>query len=331
MTSQKDMLAMASLEDRQKFYRNKALKLEQSMIFAKEEVAQLKKELSEKTAKTKDIDKNYEKLKNQLAALNKDYVALKQREQEIQKKLDTAEATIELLKQNQRAASDLSSDEYRHRVQGYERLLGEVQTEINDKNRRIEVYEKRLAILEHRLKNEHKKTEPIPAPSNDGHQQEKYGAISYINYVWILSGKKSLIQGDVLIENTGALSLDTPTICFRFHPGDIAALKGHVIHEEDAPLEQSEQEENVWVILDMEGGSEKNQSGEIWVRPSDPIIINPGQSTAFTNFQIPVDHSYLDSVRIECFVFFGDDVYKVKCGNEIVVNTSFHEQKSDID
>jgi len=331
MTSQKDMLTIASLEDRQKFYRNKALKLEQSMIFAKEEVAQLKKELDEKTAKTKAVDKSYEKLKHQLSSLNKDYETLKQHEQEIQEKLDSAEATIEMMKQNQRSKSDLSSDEYHRRVQGYERLLGEVQTEINDKNRRIEVYEKRLAILEHRLKNERKRTETAPVPNADSHHPVKYGAVSYINYVWILNGRKSLIQGDVLIENTGSLPLDTPTICFRFHPGDIAALKGHVVHEEDLPLAEGEQEENVWVILDTEDGSEKNESGEIWVRPSDSLVINPRQSTAFTNFQIPIDHSYLDSVRIECFVFFGDNVYKVRCGNEIVVNTSFHEQKSDID
>lgn len=327
MTNSKDMLTIASLEDRQKYYRNKALKLEQNMIFAKEELAQLKEELSEKSAKTKKINQTHQELIQQLSDLKKDYEALELRYHEIQDKLDNAEATIAQLKQNQRATTDLSSETYQHRVQGYERLLGEVQNEINDKDKRIAVYEKRLAILENRLKNERKKVEPVAAAGE--RNKANYRAISYINYAWILSGKKSLIQGSVVIENTGSLPLATPTICFRFHPGDIAALKGHVIHEEDALAGESEQEENQWVILDMEDESDMNPTGEIWVRPSESSILNPDQSTAFTNFQIPIDHSYLDSVRIECFVFFGEDTYKIKCGNEIVVNTSFKKQDSE--
>ncbi|MET1248071.1 hypothetical protein ABWW58_04675 [Sporolactobacillus sp. STCC-11] len=324
MTNSKDMLTIASLEDRQKYYRNKALKLEQSMIFAKEKLAQLKEELSEKSEKTKEINRNHQKLIQQLSDLKKDYEALTLRYQEIQDKLDKAEATIAQLKQNQRATTDLSHETYQHRVQGYERLLGEVQKELNDKDKRIAVYEKRLAILENRLKNERKKVEPVAEPGDRG--TANYRAISYINYAWILSGKKSLIQGNVVIENTGSLPLGTPTICFRFHPGDIAALKGHVLHEEDALAGEGEQEENQWIILDMEDESDMNPTGEIWVRPSGSLILNPDQSTAFTNFQIPIDHSYLTSVRIECFVFFGEDMYKIKCGNEIVVNTSFTKQ-----
>ncbi|MCO7174535.1 hypothetical protein ACFP7A_03495 [Sporolactobacillus kofuensis] len=326
MVNQKDKLNSASLEDRQKFYRNKALKLEQAVIFAREEVVQLKSELEDEQVKSRKAEQLKVEIQRKSAELKKEYDALNDQLQAAREKIEEAEKKIADLKRNQRADSDLSDEIYHHRVEGYEKLLTDMQKALNEKVNRIEIYERRIAILERRLKNEQKKAVPVPTPGDD-HNDLKSRAVAFLNYVWMLNGFKSVIQGDVIIENTGSIPLKTPTVCFRFHPGDLATLKGRVVHEEDAYGEDREQGEHLWVILDTEEDQDTNQNGEIWVRPLELSDLLPGQSIAFNNFQIPIDHTYSDSVRIECFVFFGEDEYKIKCGNQIVISMVSREEK----
>lgn len=325
LADQKNTLNMASLADRQKFYRDKALRLEQEIIFAREEALQLKQELKDLRLKEKQSGTILQEAEDRLGSLKNDYHDLLQKYQEAQEHHAEFEKRIADLEKTQRSDSDISIETYRYRVKGYEQLLSEVQGQLNDKEKRIAVYERRLAILEKRLKSEREK---VREPSMEGVEgetgQPEYRATALLDYTWILDERKSLVRGQVLIENTGTASLESPVLCFRFHPEDAANLKGRVYREEDPLAEDDAGGQVRWVIMDSDGSDGERKDGDIWIRPSDQLIVGPGKIITFNDFQIPFDYQYANTLHVECFVFFNEGTYKIKCANQILINASFH-------
>ncbi|WP_332237521.1 hypothetical protein [Sporolactobacillus sp. KGMB 08714] len=325
MADHGNTLSMASLADRQKFYRDKALRLEQEIIFTREEALQLQQELKELKLKEKQSGSALQEAEGRLASLKNDYRDLLQKHQEAQKQHDESEKRIADLEKNQRSDSDMSIETYRYRVKGYEQLLSEVQEQLNDKEKRIALYERRLAILEKRLKSEREKPkEPEGQDVERAEGRFEHRATALLDYTWVLDERKSLVRGQVLIENTGTASLESPVLCFSFQPEDAADLKGRVYREED-PLTDDDAGGRIrWLIMDGDGTGGEEREGEIWIRPSDHLTIAPGETIAFNDFQIPFDYQYSETLHVDCFVFFSGGAYKIKSANQILINASFH-------
>lgn len=321
MTKQKETWTVAAMADRQKFYRDKALKLEQEIIFAKEEVAQLKEEMTRMQAERLSGENSRQETEQELKKQKEAYDALAEKYRGTRHNLEQLSARVSALEKNQRRPSDLSEETYRHRVKGYEQLLADVQKELNDRGKRIEVYERRIANLEQRLQLEKKRGKHVETGNLSATPTlPERRATAVMDYTWIHDGQRSIIHGHVRIENTGAAPLDAPVLCFRFDPGDAAILKGHVYQGGERGSEEKEAGAIRWAIV--EGDSEETETGEIWVRPVNPLLIEPGQSVTFSEFQIPIDHNYIERMGVQCFVFFGEDTYKIRCANRILINVS---------
>lgn len=76
MGEQKKSLNYARLVNRQKFYREKSLKLERNLIFAREKLSLLEEKLKIVQGQSKTADHAYKKLQTEFSSLKTNYEAL---------------------------------------------------------------------------------------------------------------------------------------------------------------------------------------------------------------------------------------------------------------
>ncbi|TCP19511.1 hypothetical protein EV207_16216 [Scopulibacillus darangshiensis] len=322
MDEPKEALSYARLVSRQKYYKEKALKLEKDFIFTKEQLTQVEQQLQETKIQAADHDK----IQKELEALSNAYGQLKEKydreTQENQTQLQGLQVKIETLQKSQRSEDDVDNETYQQRVKGFERLLGEVQQEINEKEKEIAVYKRRLLTLEKRLKatGEPQLSEEPNLSESNNVTRPSYRAITYSDYAIILEEKRHIIRGDFVIENVGEEPLSTPMLCFRFNPGDTAVLKGRVYHIDDALAREGDIDGVCWVFLDNDWAKESKERGEIWVHPLNKVSVDPGESLRLNDFQVPVENQFYNHLSIEVFVYFQDIDYKVKAANQILIN-----------
>ena len=321
MDDPKQTLSVARIIDREKFYKRKALQLEQELIFANEQVTVLEQELATLEMRVGEAEGTEQKLK----AIQKDYEELKQRYDQEKKTYQQLELDLQKeitqLKRNQRSDHDVNGELYEKKIKGYERLLAEIQTEIVEKDREIDIYKKRIMIMEKRLKQQgNMDIKQQPDLNNDPQIQVKdERALAYLDYAMILSEKRSVIRGELIVENVGAKPLGTPYICFRFTPGDAAVIKGRILSWATMDSE-SIQENWQWVFLDNEWAEEAKERGELWVYPTQPITIAPSDRVILSDLQIPIERKYYDQLSVEIFIYFPNSEYRVKAVNQILVN-----------
>lgn len=321
MKKQRQKLSYARLVSRTDFYKNKALDLEQKMVFAKEKIQTLEDQLKLREEHAKEELKD---LQNRLETLKADY-------EQVQKKNDSAEE-IEQLRKELKEKSDMieSLNETiaelnqkqghadQEKIEQFERLLSEIQHELNEKEQQVETYKGRIKSLEKRLSSQ--QMTPVHKIFSETDSTAKTGkrAIAYFDYSIVVSGQKeSVIRGNFHIENVGGEPLGTPLVCFRFYPTDASALKGKIISLEQAQRDGGESK--TWVYVDDDWGQEAQERGEIWVRPYEETEVRPDGKVTLEDFQIPIKKHFDENVVIEGFVYFGNGQYKVKAANQILI------------
>jgi hypothetical protein len=326
LDEQKRGLSVARLMDREKYYKDKALQLEKNFIFANEKIAILEEQLESLIAEQKNRDKeNHESMKqlNEMKALYNDLenrykVETESNQQLIQELQDE----ITSLRKHVRSDQDKGPGDYDQKIKSYERLLEEVQLEINEKDKELSHYKKRISVLEKRFK----LGASMPLAEKPDlkeilvHQKSEYQAIAYLDFAIVFREKRCMVRGDIIIENTGLNHLGTPYICFRYTPGDAALIKGRIKTWETVESEAMNKDQWEWVFLDNDWAKEARERGEIWLYPTTPITITPGESIALNDWQIPIERKYYDHITVEVFVFFEESNYRVKGANQIVVN-----------
>ncbi|MTT30592.1 hypothetical protein GMB86_01000 [Terrilactibacillus sp. BCM23-1] len=319
MDEGKEVLSYARLVNRHKYYMEKSLKLEKDFIFVNEKLHQLEEKLKESQIESEKVSSLNHDLQNKYQTLLNSYNTLKE---QYAKDHDEQMKRIDELQKNQKTEDDRQQEDLYHRIEGYEALLAEVQEEMNAKEKEIDIYKRRMAILEKRLKaNGDRIIKERPQEITSTPKQSKVRAMVYTDYAIIFGEKKTIIRGDLIIENIGLESLSNPIICFRFYPGDAALLKGHISDANDIDVNGLDQEDEVrWVFLENEWSEEARERGEIWIHPLKPLSLASNETLKVSDFQIPIENEYNDHVSIECFVFFQDNHYKVKSANQILIN-----------
>ncbi|MFD2617078.1 hypothetical protein [Terrilactibacillus laevilacticus] len=315
---EKEVLSYARLVNRHKYYMEKSLKLEKEFIFVNEKLHQLEEKLKESQIESEKVSSLNQELQNKYQTLLNSYHTLKE---QYAKEREEQLKQIDELQKNQKTEDDRLQDDLYHRIEGYEALLVEVQEEMNAKEKEIDRYKRRIAIMEKRLKaNGDSVVKERPPEIIETSKHSKVRAMVYTDYAIIFSEKKTIIRGDLIIENIGLESLNNPITCFRFYPGDAAVLKGHINHASDMDVNDLDQDQVQWVFLENEWSDEARERGEIWIHPLKPLPLAPGETLKVSDFQIPIENEYNDHVSIECFVFFQDNNYKVKSANQILIN-----------
>ncbi|MBM7644052.1 gas vesicle protein [Scopulibacillus daqui] len=321
MDEQKEALSYAQLVNRKQYYQEKSLKLEKEFIFAKEKINSLEQQL-------KDIGSKWKKLEdkaNKLDEIKKSYEQLQekyqQEVQEYEQKLTALEKEAEQLRKNQKDDGAIDYETYQQRVRSYEQLLSEVQEEINEKDRELAVYKKRLNIFEKRLKAGGELQVSIKPDLNKKDTAEKphIKVIPYIDYAIIIDKNRCMIRGDLIIENVGEQTLGTPMVCFRFYPGDAALIKGRIMNAQDLEYKEPDQQLQ-WVFLESDWAEEAKERGEIWIHPLSSVKTKANELLTLSDFQIPIEMKYYDHVSVEVFVYFQDSDYKAKSVNQILIN-----------
>ncbi|WKB35030.1 hypothetical protein QS257_14930 [Terrilactibacillus sp. S3-3] len=142
MDEQKQSLNYARLVNRQKFYKEKSLKLEKDFIFAQEKLSTLEKELKTLQEQSKTADQESKILQTEFSSLKTNYDALldkyNQEKKKNAEKLADYEQRMEMLEKNQRADDDMSRETYAQRVAGYERLLTDMQNEMSEREKKTD-------------------------------------------------------------------------------------------------------------------------------------------------------------------------------------------------
>ncbi|MFC4620148.1 hypothetical protein ACFO4N_15650 [Camelliibacillus cellulosilyticus] len=326
MDEVKQSLNISRLIDREKYYKDKALKLEKSFIFANEKISALEEQLDALVKENQSLTTDKKQVTVKLKETQALYDGLVRQYEEDKKsardQIQTLQNEIEVLQKNQRTEGDVGRSMYNQRVKGFEQLLAEMEVEINEKEKELSIYKRRLNVLEKRLKLH---GEPFLAKKPDLSEKNtilkpEERAVPYIDYALIINDKRAMIRGDLIIENVGSQPLDTPHVCFRFTPGDAAELKGKILSWEGLGEETIEQESDQWAFLNNDWAEEAKERGEIWVYPLTPMKLEPGERVILPDWQMPFEKKYVSQLAVEVFVYFQGSNYRTKSVNQILVN-----------
>lgn len=342
MSKQREKISYARLVSRTDFYKKKALDLEQQVVFAEENAKAVKHELKQlrnnsarnlKELQTKfnGLEKEREQLREVHERVQKEYGQLqadyrrfeseKSQEgtEELTKQLEEKEKTINDLNETIVELNQRKKGSGEERIKEFERLLADVQKDLNGKEEQLNSYRNRVTTLEKRLSNEQSVPVRKVFSENEEGQKTDKKVLAYFDYsIVINTEKESIIRGNFHIENIGGKPLGTPFVCFRFYPIDASTLKGKIISIEKA---QQGEESRLprWVYMDGEWGQTAKERGEIWVRPYGEIALKTSEKLTLPDFQIPVRQHFDEKVIVEGFVYFQKSQYKEKSSNQILI------------
>lgn len=312
-------VALSRLIRRETFYKEKALRIEKDLIFAKEQIEALEARIHDLTKKEREqIEAEREALQTQIKELNQrleeETVLFKERENDLL-------AEIEKLKQ--RSVQSETSSSYKEKIAAYERLLTEIQATINEKEREVIIYKARLESAERRLRQQNAFAElENKAFVNERPSDHNQGAfaISYIEHALILSEENCLIRGECVIENVGTEKLDTPLICFRINPLDVVHLKGKIQDERTDEEALVHGMDLTWSLIQSDWATQAKERDELWLMPNRPIALEPGEALRVPDLQFMIHRKYCERVTIEGFIYFKKSNYKIKMVNPIIIN-----------
>lgn len=333
MKKQGEKLSYARLVSRTDFYKSKALDLEQQIVFAEEnaknaqrELARNGEELAALRSRKAELEESHEQMQKDRERLQKEYEALKEKAegQRSEEKIEALSAKLEekdqtISKMNETIVELNQKKNGEERIREFERLLGDVQKDLNSKEEQIDSYKARVKSLEKRLANE----QAIPVrkvfSEKREHRATEGKVLPYFDYSIVINEEKeSIIRGNFHIENIGDRPLGTPFVCFRFYPLDASTLKGKIISIEKAE-QAGASEQTRWVYMDSDWGKTAKERGEIWVRPYGELQLKPEGKLTLPDFQIPVKKHFDDKVIVEGFVYFQRSQYKEKAVNQILI------------
>lgn len=132
-----------------------------------------------------------------------------------------------------------------------------------------------------------------------------------------------LIYGNLHIKNTGLMDLINPLICLQIKPFKGIQLKGQVIPADSVGTlgVQSFNGDGAvgWRYLEEDWFKTAKQRGEYWICPIQPLRIPPGETEAFTNFQINVPKLENETFSVTGVVYFKDRDLQFMANNRIIL------------
>ncbi|WLD94968.1 hypothetical protein [Alkalihalobacillus sp. AL-G] len=294
MNSQKE-LSYDRLASRTKYYQEKSLQLEKKLLFAEDQIEQLETKLKD-ALENDELQQELEKTTKQLNEHKQEVIRLT--EQLSETNLHTMES----------------------RVLAFEELLESVEKEINEKDKQIESYRNKIKSLEKRAKVQNQ-TEQIPDDfTTENIEKDDLFLSAYFNYSLICKEENSyVIHGSFHLMNNGKTQLENPLVCFRFQPIDYTKLKGKISSMDHTPTEEKS-DTLQWVYLENDWAKDALTRGEIWIAPMYDLTIPVNQSITITDFQIPIQKQFEDSITIEGFVYFPNQEYRARAVNQIALN-----------
>lgn len=316
MEEPKQAVTLSKLISREKFYKEKALKVERELIFSKEQILALEariRDLKEALdqARSKTTEKQ-EDLQQKLIDANLNLQLKEERELELLSKIDQLENSSE---------PNLNID-YETKIEGYEQLLADIEKTLNLKEKELIILRKRVEVLENQkmkqLPNFQESINPFDTEIASSHISG-INAISYSDHAVIFSKDSCIIRGDFVIENLGSENLQSPVICFRVDPIDSITLKGKVQSLTSSGL-ILEEGDGKWSIVQNEWSEKAKERGEIWIAPNQPLVVEPGERIRIPDIQFKIDTQFCNKARIEAFVFFENSDTKLKAINPILLN-----------
>ncbi len=306
---------LSKLISREKFYKEKALKLEKELIFSQEQVTAMQARIEDLNEKLLSNEENQSENISLQEELNQSKVALKEKveqEKALLERIETLEAKTE--------SDDVAR--FEEKIVGYETLLQEVERTINGKEKELTVLKKRLEQFE----NQSRRSASLSLmdlqkaeKNSDGTHTIQSTAISYSDHAVIFLKDSCLIRGDFVIENLGSNTLFSPSVCFKLNPIDAISLRGKLALNEGSILEG---DSNEWSIVQNDWSEEAKERGEVWIAPTQAIKIEAGEQIRIPDLQFNIDTEFCKKVKIDAFVYFNDGEVRNQSMNPILLNFS---------
>lgn len=322
MIQKQNTLSYSRLVSRTKYYQNKALELEKRLIFTEENLEALKKEQANGKRLQQQLESQRNELQEQLEEMRKKWEEACKKinilDQELEKERhERAILEKELESSEARKKGTEDHEKYQKRITEFERLLAEIQKELNEKEQKLQVYRERVKQLEKRSRTVTASRTTLGQGAKSFPENSR--VIAFFDYSLIFKDKQTcLIRGHLHIENCGERTYTNPFVCFRFYPLDAARLKGKIVNLQAAD-EWAQENGTKWVFVDDEWGQKARERGEIWVRPYREGQFLPGDVLTLADFQIPLEKRHDDKIVIEGFVYFQGQDEKLKVRNQILL------------
>ncbi|MCH5586687.1 hypothetical protein MK805_17275 [Shimazuella sp. AN120528] len=133
-----------------------------------------------------------------------------------------------------------------------------------------------------------------------------------------------LVLGNMYLKNTGMGALPDPHICIQVPPSSHIQLKGQIIPPQmvDTAGVQSFSGDSAvgWTYVDEDWRNKVKELGEYWVRSIQPLIIKPGETIPFSNFQLSVPRDSSGDIMIEGFVHYKGLNLQYPAANKIALS-----------
>lgn len=284
------------------------LELERRMTYKQDEIDELKEKVAKLYAENDKLIKE-----NQMYD-PKRLDQYKQQLQELEAVNKQLLTKLEEIQKNPPANELLEA-----KVSDYERLLSDIQKEINEKEQELDYYKTRVQHLE--KKSTYLSMEQVERMNESS--TTDLTALVYFDYSIVVQLEhKLVIRGDFNITNVSKQTLKRPTLCFRFSPPEFSNLRGKILTVDQVALNQQipQQQASNWLFLDSEWAKEAEERGEIWLTSTDNTQIFEGETIAFNGFQITIETKFNDTLIVEGFVYFADSSLKVKSANNIIIS-----------
>ncbi|HET7626765.1 MAG TPA: hypothetical protein VFK44_00070 [Bacillales bacterium] len=322
-----EKLSYSRLVSRTDFYKQKALELEQSAVFAEERIRELEQaleQLHKEKEERRQSDEKWNELQEEFAQLKRAYEVKKQASEKADQLTRQLEEKEEQIKQLKKRIDQLEerqeSEDHEQRIAQFENLLADAQKELNEKENLLHQYKTRAEHLEKRLFKS-SRTANVPPQNRKQPSSMAKKVIGYFDYgIVVKDEKEAMIRGHFHLANTGEASLGTPLVCFRFYPADMAGLKGKVLSIEQADRQSAATAaSSPWVFWEDEWTKEAKERGEIWIRPYADLSLKPGETIALNDFQIPIKNHFDEKIVIEAFIYFPEENFKEQAVNQILI------------
>ncbi len=302
-------LSYSRLMLRTTYYRDRTLNLEKKIGIANEKVKDLKKKLTKIEIENNDLNHQVEEFQEMMDLKHLDKL------QNENKLLLTRLEQLAIEQQK-------TQPNIEQKINEYEELLSSIQTDITLKEQQLDYYKSRVKTLEN---NSSMYKPPIDRQiTEQSTEQENNTAtiFAYFDYALISkSAHKLIIRGDFHIKNLGNDSFMNPTICVRFSLPELANLKGKILTSEQVTInKQSQTNVSDWMFLQTDWANEAKERGEIWLAPIEQRTLQQGQTLSLTEFQIPINAQFNDTLIVEGFVYLSDPATKIKSSNNIIIS-----------
>ncbi|MCM3708099.1 MULTISPECIES: hypothetical protein [Cytobacillus] len=168
------------------------------------------------------------------------------------------------------------------------------------------------------------KNKYISAINSSDLRLKKPNAEVFLNYTMLIprpddEQKEYMVNGSIIMKNTGALDLKNPVICIKVPAEPGVSLQGQILPPKlvaGLAMKGSDGEKG-WKYVYDDWRERVKTKGEYWITSIQDLTIPPGGSEVFNGLKVLIKEPKNSSVGIQAFVYFNEGQQQYASNNTI--------------